>query len=110
MAKIFQFPSDALRVQANIEKRLAQTMERLPHELVECVQGAIKEVTSKWVQRLGFTMDLPGSFTPEQERAIYDSVNKMMKRHVGIMEHMGQEIMALKVQICDLEYRLSRYK
>ena len=110
MAKIFEFPSDALRVQAKIEKRLAQTMERLPHELVECIQTAIKEVTSKWVQRLGFTMDLPGSFTPAQERAIYDAVNRMMKKHVGIMENMGQEIMALKAQVCDLEFRLSRYE
>jgi hypothetical protein len=63
MAKIFEFPSDALRIQAKIEKRLAQTMERLPQELVECISAAIKEVTSKWVQRLGFTMD-SGSFHP----------------------------------------------
>ena len=110
MAKIFEFPSDALRVQAKIEKRLAQTMERLPLELVECIRAAIKEVTSKWVQRLGFTMDLPGAFTPEQEGAIYNSVNSMIKKHTGIMENMGQEIMALKAQVCDLEYRLSKHK
>lgn len=110
MAKIFEFPSDALRVQAKIEKRLAQTMERLPLELVECIGAAIKEVTSKWVQRLGFTMDLPGAFTPEQEGAIYNSVNSMIKKHAGIMENMGQEIMALKAQVCDLEYRLSKHE
>jgi hypothetical protein len=34
----------------------------------------------------------------------------MMKKHVGIMENMGQEIMALKAQVCDLEFRLSRYE
>jgi hypothetical protein len=110
MAKIFEFPSDAHRIQNKIEKRLAQTMERLPLELAECIRAAIKEVTSQWVQRLGFTMDLPGVFNAEQEEAIYDSVNGMIKKHAAIMENMGQEIMALKAQVCDLEYRLSKYE
>ena len=110
MAKLFEFPSDALRVQAKIEKRLTETMERLPPELVECIRTAIREVTSKWVQRLGFTMDLPGTFTSEQERAIYEAVNNMMKKHADNMENMGQEIMALKAQVCDLEFKLSQYE
>jgi hypothetical protein len=85
MAKIFEFPSDAVRVQAKIKRRLADTMERLPPEIAECVEAGI-------------------------EKMIYNRIKEMMDQHVDIMTQMGEEIMALKAQVCDLEFRLSRYE
>ena len=110
MAKIFEFPSDAVRVQAKIKRRLADTMERLPPEIAECVEAGIEEVTSRWVRRFEFRMDVPGRLNPEQQKMIYNRIKEMMDQHVDIMTQMGEEIMALKAQVCDLEFRLSRYE
>lgn len=107
MAKIFQFPSDAVRVQAKIKKRLAETIERLPLEIAECVEAGIENVTSKWIRRFEFQMDVPGRLNPEQQEMIYNRIKEMMDEHVDIMSQMAVEIMMLKAQVCDLEFRLS---
>jgi pyruvate/oxaloacetate carboxyltransferase len=108
MAKIFKFPSDAVRVHAKIKKRLAHTIERLPPEIAECVEAGIEEVTSKWVRKFEFNMDVSGLLTPEQQTEIYNRIKEMMDEHVDVMSQMAVEIMTLKAQVCHLEFRLSR--
>jgi hypothetical protein len=100
MAKVYEFPSDAVRVQAKIRKRLADTIERLPPEIAECVEA---------VRKFEFSMDVPG-LTLKQETEIYNRVKKMMDGHVDVMSQMAVEIMTLKAQVCHLEFRLSRHE
>ena len=110
MAKIFEFPSDAVRVQTKIKKRLAETMERLPPEIAECVEAGIEEVASRWIRRFEFRMDVPGRLNLEQQKMIHERIKEMMDEHVDAMSRMAVEIMTLKAQVCDLEFRLSRYE
>ena len=107
MAKVYEFPSDAVRVQAKIKKRLAHTIERLPPEIAECVEAGIEDVTSRWVRKFEFSMDVPG-LSPEQETEIYNRIKEMMDEHVDVMSQMAEEIVTLKAQVCHLEFRLSR--